>query len=99
MPDAERGRLPATGDERVGGLPGLQPGAEGLLDLLVGAAEVGAVPGQDRELVGDGAAAVGDVEQVAGVGIPGDQPQGLALAGASDQDRWPGTLGGRRRGE
>ena len=74
----------------------LQPGAQGLLDLLVGATEVGAVPGEDRELVGHGAAAVGDVEQVAGVGVTGHQPQGLALLGAADQHRRVRAPDGRR---
>jgi hypothetical protein len=54
------------------------------------------VPGQDLELVLDGAAAVGDVEQVAGVGVPGDQAQGSPLAGSADQDGRPRTLDGER---
>jgi hypothetical protein len=48
------------------------------------------------QLVPDGAAAVGDVEQIAGVGVPRDQAQGAALAGAADQDRRVETL--RRAG-
>src|SRR5919197_6369569 len=53
-----RGRL-APPHELLAGLPGLQPGAERLLHRLVGAAGVLAVAGPGRELLADGAPAVG----------------------------------------
>ena len=68
------------------------PGADGLLDLVVVPAGRGAVPAQDVELVPDVVAelAAWRVEQVAGVRVPRDEPQRLALAAAGDEDRGRG---------
>jgi len=58
-----------------------------LLDLGVVAAHLLAVPPEHAELaVQVGREVARDDEQVAGIGVPGDQPQRLALA-AADQDR------------
>ena len=57
--------------------------------FLGGSADVGAMMCQHVELSPDRAAAVGDVEEVAGVAVLRDQSQGAALAGAADQHRRP----------
>ena len=56
-----------------------------LLDRVVVATELLAVLAQYVELVGKLPGVVG--EEVAGVGVLGDEPQRLLLAAAADQDR------------
>ena len=73
--------------ERVRRLAGVEPRAHGLLDLVVGPADRLAVLGEHLQLAADRRAAVGDVEEVAGIGVARDQPQRLALPHAADQDR------------
>ena len=68
------------------GLDEHQRAQPGRGDLLVGAVDVLAVPAQDLELVTD---RVGAAEQVAHVGVLGDEPERLLLAAAADEDRWP----------
>jgi hypothetical protein len=57
--DAQLGERLAAFDERRGGLPGVEAGGDGLLDLLVGATDRGAQLFQHAELVAGGGAAVG----------------------------------------
>ena len=63
------------------------------LDLVVGPAKPVAVLAQDRVLVAN---AVGAAEEVGGVRVLGDEPQGLLLAAAADHDRHPGPRDGLR---
>src|SRR3954452_4346312 len=65
---------------------------DGLLDLVVVAADVGAVPAQHVQLVLEVRAG----EQVAGVGVLGDHPQRLLLPAAADEDPRARPLQGLR---
>ncbi len=42
---------------------------------------------EHRQLVSDLGAAIGNVEEVAGVAVTGNEPEGLGFTGAADQDR------------
>jgi hypothetical protein len=64
-----------------------------LLDLPMIATELAAVLAKHLQLAGQVLVeAVRTVEQVAGVGVPGDQTQRPALTPAADQDRWVRSL-------
>jgi hypothetical protein len=67
---------------------------DGLLDLAVVPADLAAVGAQYVELARQVVLEPGawQVEQVARVAVPGDQPQRLPLAAASNEDRWVGAL-------
>src|ERR1700742_4637095 len=85
------------------GSPGVAAGVEaagdGLLDLIVVAALGRAVLTQHGQLVLDvvGELGSGQVEQAAGVAVPGHQAQRLLLAATADQDRrvWAPAASGR----
>ncbi|HEY7814393.1 MAG TPA: hypothetical protein VIC62_14220, partial [Nakamurella sp.] len=96
MVDAVTGQDVAPLDERGRLLAGSEPRADRPLDLLDRPTHVGAVRGEHLDLVPDRSPPVGNVEEVAGIGIFGDQPQRPPLPGAPDQDRrvW---LGERQR--
>src|SRR5215211_156800 len=85
--DPEGGEGGAALGELGWRLVGRESRADRLLDFLVRAADRVAVPGQHIELVPDRPPLVGDVEQVAGVGVLRDQAKRLAFAHAADQDR------------
>src|SRR6185436_439656 len=73
--EPQRAEGPAAPGERLGRLVGAQPRAHRLLDLVVGPADRRAVARQHVELAPDRLASVGDVEDVAGVGVARHQPQ------------------------
>jgi hypothetical protein len=65
----------ALGEGRRGLVIG-EPGAQYFFDLVGRPAQLGAVSGEHVEFVTHGAAGVGDIEQVVGVGVAGNQAQG-----------------------
>src|SRR5205823_8411479 len=67
----------------------------GLLDVVVIAADGLAMLPQDLELTWN----FGSGEEVAGIGVLGDQPQGFLFAAATDQDGWVGARERLRRVE
>src|SRR5438067_4927490 len=67
----------------------------GLLDVVVIAADGLAMLPQDLELARN----FGSGEEVAGIGILGDQPQGFLFPAAADEDGWVRAREGLRRVE
>ena len=90
MGNAESGKPLKTGQDLPGMLtlrPRIEPGNDGLADVVVVPADVIAVPAQYVQLVLE----LGGVADVAGVSVLGDQPESLLLAPAGDQDRRMGA--------
>src|SRR5438067_5079886 len=83
--DAGRGQLAQVGQQRGGARLRVLAEVDAAGDRLLDGGEVTALPGavlaQHVQLAGDVVAELrdGQVEQVAGVGVPGHQAQGLAL--------------------
>jgi hypothetical protein len=84
-PDVRRGEPGLShrargGDDVICRACGVDGKDRGLLDLVVGPADRVAVRPEHVELAGG----IGPGEDVAGIGVLGDQPQGLLLPGAAD---------------
>ncbi len=92
--DPDVGEVGAAVSELVGRLSGGESAAERDLDVVGVPPDGVAGAGEHVELVANGGAAVGDVEEVAGVRVAGHERKGAVFSHPADEDSGPVDRGG-----